>query len=557
MAVAFSPDLALDITPLTEDIDLAHAEGRLFVFAIPKSVLTCSVITSIHFKDLNLNEDREHINDVVLYCFISLLLSSNNQEFVKRTFSDFYVHVSYNPQYITFVGVVREDHNGASVFDKAAENAVVCNSFFMGLTRLQQANSSVGSVGGGGAGGAGGDGGGGADGSLHQPIGPAGKGAKRKRAGPPDLAVQKSLRFAADHLGMKAVPTFTISKSAAFAEKLESWGHLISSEIDLGRVLVEWIARRFAEAGRQASVRRVAPAGYANNDGELGLECDVEIREGANTFTLQGNFWAFLSAENPLYTELDVVRPCFRIAQGPFAQCTDGVYRMGYFRVDMSYLFHRFFSRHDIFARFDVFSERVRGTGDEYLANPAGDVECLSRFFEEFASFRTSDKLASANLVFDTFSRRSGLLPKSVRRFSLVRRAAASSRPITRAAHALTRLLTCLPASRTLSRTVTSYDFNTPGWNPNAGHFTQVVWKGSTSVGCGAADCTGHSGVLPSYVVCRYAPAGNMDTTAAFKANVLPCGSASTASGGCTAISLAGAPKPMGHHRKLMSSQAA
>jgi hypothetical protein len=101
---------------------------------------------------------------------------------------------------------------------------------------------------------------------------------------------------------------------------------------------------------------------------------------------------------------------------------------------------------------------------------------------------------------------------------------------------------------------VTSYDFLTPGWNGNAGHFTQVVWKGSTSVGCGAADCTGYHGVLPSYVVCRYAPAGNFDTTAEFKANVLPCG-VSSATGGCKAVSLAGAPTYGGVGRKMLSSQ--
>jgi hypothetical protein len=94
---AFSPDLALDIAPVAADIDLAHADGKLFIFPIPKSVLTCSVNTSVHFKDLNLNDDKNHINDVVMYCFFALLLSSDNQEFVKKTFSDFYVDVSYHP----------------------------------------------------------------------------------------------------------------------------------------------------------------------------------------------------------------------------------------------------------------------------------------------------------------------------------------------------------------------------------------------------------------------------------------------------------------------------
>ena len=33
------------------------------------------------------------------------------------------------------------------------------------------------------------------------------------------------------------------------------------------------------------------------------------------------------------------------------------------------------------------------------------------------------------------------------------------------------------------------YNFDNPGYyeNPGAGHFTQVVWKGSTTLGCGIA----------------------------------------------------------------------
>ena len=33
------------------------------------------------------------------------------------------------------------------------------------------------------------------------------------------------------------------------------------------------------------------------------------------------------------------------------------------------------------------------------------------------------------------------------------------------------------------------YNFNNPGWNenPGAGHFTQLVWKGTTELGIGIA----------------------------------------------------------------------
>lgn len=35
-------------------------------------------------------------------------------------------------------------------------------------------------------------------------------------------------------------------------------------------------------------------------------------------------------------------------------------------------------------------------------------------------------------------------------------------------------------------------------------HYTQMIWAGTTSVGCGMADCTG-----TNFLVCDYAPAGN------------------------------------------------
>lgn len=75
------------------------------------------------------------------------------------------------------------------------------------------------------------------------------------------------------------------------------------------------------------------------------------------------------------------------------------------------------------------------------------------------------------------------------------------------------------------------YDYNKPGFSPSTGHFTQLVWKGTTQIGCAYADkdskgnaCTvsysnnnKFSNVPP--LVCEYYPTGN---GVGFKENVLP-----------------------------------
>jgi pathogenesis-related protein 1 len=71
---------------------------------------------------------------------------------------------------------------------------------------------------------------------------------------------------------------------------------------------------------------------------------------------------------------------------------------------------------------------------------------------------------------------------------------------------------------------VMSYDFVAPGFSQGTGHFTQVVWRDTTRVGCGVAACPG---LFPGFedsllYVCQYAPPGNMEGQ--FEANVLPSG---------------------------------
>lgn len=72
---------------------------------------------------------------------------------------------------------------------------------------------------------------------------------------------------------------------------------------------------------------------------------------------------------------------------------------------------------------------------------------------------------------------------------------------------------------------VSLYNFNSPGWNSAAGHFTQVVWKSTTLLGCAVATCSsglrgqGFSWAKGTLVVCRYSPAGNV--IGQFATNVL------------------------------------
>ena len=53
---------------------------------------------------------------------------------------------------------------------------------------------------------------------------------------------------------------------------------------------------------------------------------------------------------------------------------------------------------------------------------------------------------------------------------------------------------------------ISNYNFSKPGFYSNAGHFTQIVWKSTTKIGCGAA-CNDTATFC--VVVCNYYPKGN------------------------------------------------
>lgn len=60
---------------------------------------------------------------------------------------------------------------------------------------------------------------------------------------------------------------------------------------------------------------------------------------------------------------------------------------------------------------------------------------------------------------------------------------------------------------------VSQYNYGNPGFSEGTGHFTQIVWKSTTALGCGwNAGC--------KLYVCRYSPAGNI--IGQFEQNVSP-----------------------------------
>ncbi|RKG74476.1 CAP family protein [Corallococcus terminator] len=66
---------------------------------------------------------------------------------------------------------------------------------------------------------------------------------------------------------------------------------------------------------------------------------------------------------------------------------------------------------------------------------------------------------------------------------------------------------------------IAKYSFKNGRFSADTGHFTQLVWKGTTKIGCAIARGKG-SKWYETYVVCNYRAPGNM--MGAFQTNVLP-----------------------------------
>ncbi len=66
---------------------------------------------------------------------------------------------------------------------------------------------------------------------------------------------------------------------------------------------------------------------------------------------------------------------------------------------------------------------------------------------------------------------------------------------------------------------IKDYDYSNPGFSESTGHFTQMVWKDSTQVGCAYVSCSSKS--CGQYTICSYYTPGNYVGAENFKENVL------------------------------------
>uniref|UniRef100_A0A8D0C1S3 Golgi-associated plant pathogenesis-related protein 1 n=1 Tax=Salvator merianae TaxID=96440 RepID=A0A8D0C1S3_SALMN len=65
---------------------------------------------------------------------------------------------------------------------------------------------------------------------------------------------------------------------------------------------------------------------------------------------------------------------------------------------------------------------------------------------------------------------------------------------------------------------IKNYNFQSPGFSSDTGHFTAMVWKNTKKMGVGKASASDGS----SFVVARYEPAGNVINAGQYEQNVLP-----------------------------------
>ena len=75
----------------------------------------------------------------------------------------------------------------------------------------------------------------------------------------------------------------------------------------------------------------------------------------------------------------------------------------------------------------------------------------------------------------------------------------------TRGAYRYSEMVDAWVAEKRYFKNGVTPDFSTTGNYEDVAHYTQIIWRGSTAVGCALA-----SSASDDYLVCRYSPPGNV-----------------------------------------------
>lgn len=76
----------------------------------------------------------------------------------------------------------------------------------------------------------------------------------------------------------------------------------------------------------------------------------------------------------------------------------------------------------------------------------------------------------------------------------------------TRGAYAIEAMVESWASERTRFRSGIFPNVSTTGNWQDVGHYTQMIWPGTTHIGCAV-----HRARRWDYLICRYAPRGNID----------------------------------------------
>lgn len=423
-----------------EDLDFGEnalhlGKNNVSVFTFPRRIFASNPQTELALKFGHLKYEPElgPINDIMLFALVLEFFQIDRHQFIERGFSAFYLDVTYHPDYVTFIGVMKNEFEPHVVYENFTQMASRAHRERVGFNDGERFDVGgmdrvmLESITGGGDPLFDGEdlGGGSAlvtvnannvhtNGSANAGANGRGEHQSRRPKKPKKTSVDDditdSLFFAYMSIRKVNIPVAEILDTVAFKKSPLSWGNLITTPDELADTLMLWIRERFI-------------AKYDANElkFEKGQNVDCIVTHtptGAppKQYKYSLVLSDFISATNHLYFDLDVVRPCF-YDENPYVDQAPGVYKLMHraFPTDMSALLSRTFFEFEGLSAFQSKCpiwrlEHSKQNPNE--ANRTGDAIHLTRFLKQFPRFADINN-GAIQTIFQILS--TGFVPNAVK----------------------------------------------------------------------------------------------------------------------------------------------